>query len=290
MASPEQRIKRELSERGTCSFLDLKAAVKLSRGDIEGITERLASRGVVKIKKDLGGKHTFYTYTWAGPKEEASPAKQAPPKKTRKSRTMPTVGKPRKLPAGMLVPDWREQLEREAIDKIPSDHLGEAVKLLTCNDIGTATLAVLSAGGNYELVADALWICVQVKTDNPPEPSSKEIEIFERLLTNPWIGRMYQIKPTRERDNIRALLLHPDRYNFPKRHRGNPTNIRMYLLLAQLPHLFYKSLKKPIHGATCAFIRAVTGLKTKEKNIHNLINRYGIDYKKSLIRKLNPSM
>ena len=51
MATPEQRIKRELSERGTCSFLDLKAAVKLSRGDIEEITARLASRGVVKIKK-----------------------------------------------------------------------------------------------------------------------------------------------------------------------------------------------------------------------------------------------
>jgi hypothetical protein len=288
MATPEQRIKRELSERGTCSFLDLKAAVKLSRGDIEGITARLTSRGIVKIKKDLDDKHTFYT--WAGPKEEARPAKQAPPKKTRKSRTIPTVGKPKKTPARILDPDWREQLEREVTDKIPRDHLGEAVKLLARNGIGTATLAVLSAGGNYELVADALWICVQVMTDNPPEPSRKEIEIFERLLTNPWISRMYQIKPTRERDNIRALLLHPDRYNFPKRHRGNPTNIRMYLLLAQLPHLFYKSLKKPVHGATCAFIRAATGGKITEKNIHTLFDRYGIDYKKPLIRKLNPSV
>jgi hypothetical protein len=288
MAAHEHRIKRELSGRGTCSFVDLKAAVKLSRGDIEGITARLASRGVVKIKKDLDDKHT--SYTWTGAKEEARPAKPAPPKKIRKRRTTPAEGEPKKAPAWILPPDWRDQLEQEAIDKIPRDHLGEAVKLLARNEIGTATLAVLSAGGGYALVADALWICVQVMADSSPEPSRKEVEIFERLCADPWISRMYQVRPTRERDNIRSLLLHPGRYNFPKRSRGRQTNIRMYLLLAQLPHLFYKSLNKPVHGATCAFIRAAEDGKITEKNIHTLMKRYGIDYKKSLIRKLNPSM
>jgi hypothetical protein len=278
MAPPEQRIKRELSQRRKCSFLDLKAAVKLSRGDIEGITARLASRGLMKIKKDTDGKDT--SYAWTGPIEEVRPAKHTPPKKIRERRTIPTEKKPKKAPVGKLAPDWREQLEPEVTDKIPRDHLGEAVKLLARNDIGKATLAVLSAGGDYALVADALWVCVQVMTKYPPEPSRKEIERFERLLTNPWISRMYQIKPTHERDNIHALLLNPDRYNFSKRIRGRQTNILMFLLLAQLPHLFFTSLKKPIHKATCAFIRAATGGNITEKGIHTLFRRYGIDYKR----------
>jgi hypothetical protein len=81
MASPsfEHRIIRELSRRGICSFLDLKSAIGLSRGDTEGVIARLANSGLVKIKKDTEGKHTFYT--WAGPKEKARPSDLARPKK-----------------------------------------------------------------------------------------------------------------------------------------------------------------------------------------------------------------
>jgi len=40
--SDRQRIERELSKRGICSFLDLKSSLKLSRGDIEANTKRCA--------------------------------------------------------------------------------------------------------------------------------------------------------------------------------------------------------------------------------------------------------
>lgn len=81
MASPsvEQRIIRELSRRGTCSLLDLKSALRLSRGDIMGITTRLADRRSVRIKKNHQGEHV--SYTWTGPKEKAPGGKSSPAKK-----------------------------------------------------------------------------------------------------------------------------------------------------------------------------------------------------------------
>lgn len=83
MASPsvEQRIKLELSRRGSCSFLDLKSALKLPKGHISPITDRLAHRGLVKIEKDHLDSHL--SYTWIGPKEEAKPPDATRPKKAK---------------------------------------------------------------------------------------------------------------------------------------------------------------------------------------------------------------
>jgi len=68
LSPDEQRIRRELLKRGTCSFLDLKSVLKLSCGDIEANADRLARRGWVRIEKGPRGEHT--SYTWTGPKEE----------------------------------------------------------------------------------------------------------------------------------------------------------------------------------------------------------------------------
>jgi hypothetical protein len=274
------KISRKIFELGTCSVADLKSALKLSPGDIKAEVASLYREGNIKITGD------HVSYKWIGPKEGPIDFAFTRPNKTRKKRTIPPEKKPKKVPVDKLAPDWREKLEQEIIDKIPRDLLGDAQKLLGHKDIEKASKAVIFAGGDYALVADALWICVQVMTNNPPEPSRWEMEIFERLCTDPWIARMYQIKPTRERDNIRSLLLHPDRYNFRKRSRSRQTNIPMFLLLAQLPHLFYMSLKKPVHRVTCAFIRAATGVNITERGIHTLFRRYGINFKKPFFKAL----
>jgi DNA-binding MarR family transcriptional regulator len=108
MASVKQRIINELSKRGTCSFLDLKSALRLSRGDIEANTERLAARGLVRIKKDLSGDHTFYT--WIGAKEEARRPDSTRPEKARKKRIIPTKKKPNLFSPGRagIKKEWDE--------------------------------------------------------------------------------------------------------------------------------------------------------------------------------------
>jgi hypothetical protein len=111
MASPsvEQRIERELSKRGACSFLDLKSAVKLSRGDIQANAERLAHRGLVKIKKDADRKHTYYT--WAGPKEEAPVGKNLPARASASDVASPRASRAKKF-SEPLPADWKQCLER----------------------------------------------------------------------------------------------------------------------------------------------------------------------------------
>lgn len=106
--SPEQRIMRDLSRRGTCSFLDLKSAIRLSRGDIEGITDRLVDRRFVRIEKDHLNRHI--SYTWTGPKEEANPPDHARPKKARKKRIIPTEKKPNSFSPGPeeIEKNWRK--------------------------------------------------------------------------------------------------------------------------------------------------------------------------------------
>lgn len=71
-----QRIERELSKRATCSFLDLKSSLRLSRGDIEAYTERLANRGLVRIKKDDREGNHFYIKP-RHPKKGLTPRKTA---------------------------------------------------------------------------------------------------------------------------------------------------------------------------------------------------------------------
>ena len=125
MVSPsvEQRIIRELSRRGTCSLLDLKSALRLSRGDIMGIAARLANRRSVRIEKDNQGEHI--NYTWTGPKEKASvgkslPAKKPPPSPPDSSPPVQApisyVASPRasraKTSPEPLPADWKKRLEQ----------------------------------------------------------------------------------------------------------------------------------------------------------------------------------
>jgi hypothetical protein len=126
----EQRIERELSKRKTCSFRDLKSALKLSGGDIKSNINRLADRRFVRIEKDHRGEHVFYT--WTGPKERGKAPDSARSMKAKGKRTV-SPGVPlevrergvgtnakKKQPASLksLPADWKDHL-RQIISNPP---------------------------------------------------------------------------------------------------------------------------------------------------------------------------
>jgi hypothetical protein len=178
MASPsnEQRIKRELSRRGTCSLLDLKSTLKLSRGDIEANTDRLGERGFVRIEKDHRGKHT--SYTWTGPKEEVKPADNARPKKAKGKRTAsPEIPSRAARGGGMMRRTNSPPLDWEQLVKDVKEH----IRLYACYPAGDEMLRLLQNKKNVESAANILWTRVEKL---PAEKRSELRRKFHILIAN----------------------------------------------------------------------------------------------------------
>ncbi len=177
MASPsnEQRIKRELSRRGTCSLLDLKSTLKISRGDIEANTDRLGDRGFVRIEKDHRGKHT--SYTWTGPKEEVKPADNARPKKAKGKRTTsPEIPSRAARGGGMMRRTNSPPLDWEQLVKDVKEH----IRLYAYHPAGDEMLIDLQKE-NVKKAVNILWKRVEKL---PAEKRSELRRKFHILIAN----------------------------------------------------------------------------------------------------------
>lgn len=276
MASPsvEQRIIREISRRGTCSFLDLKSSLRLSRGDIEANTDRLFDRGLVKIKKDTDGNHTFYT--WTGPKEEARVPDHARPGVPLEGRERGggTIAK-KKQPASpeSLPPDWKQRLEQSIAGY--SHHPKEQEIMLG-----------LLRKKEVEKAANLIWKAS--RKVNPKWDASLFLERFQEVLFHlaVYYGlRRLTVKDFREmaaalemiRDN-EPFREGPAREELERRipilrHRAEnmsktkPKDLGKRGALQYLRQYFQKYLQKPLNQATTLLYVATFGGKCKESTV-----------------------
>ena len=210
--SDRQRIERELSKRGTCSFPDLKSSLKLSRGDIEACTERLAHSGLVRIEKGYIGEHTLYT--WTGAKEEAKRPDPARPEKARKKRTITTEKKQNLLFPGRdgIKKKW-EEVSAEVLkiidaDPLPDDYRKHANRFLKDPRMEEAYRSICKASKDgekaFSVFAEALYHGIMFNPTREkgfPALADKKKVLALRDNTEELVQLFKEIPPCQYRSN-----------------------------------------------------------------------------------------
>lgn len=318
MASPsvEQRVIRELSRRGTCSLLDLKSALQLSRGDIMGITTRLADRRSVRIEKDHQGAHI--SYTWTGPKEKAPGGKSS---LTKKPPHSPTGSAPPAQAPVRKAASPKTTWKTEAVKELKGD-FGSSNKVVICYQrfierLGAPDMDAVVKEIGPENLRCALFSCFWASpesdevfgSESPNRPDAYDMcAAAKKAVALATFVAKYKISNTDFVDALNSFSLRMDEgaisHGRPRRWaggyayggiilprqqgKGKRINPEVWDLVKTLERYFRQNLKNhPRHRAIAVLCSVTFGKKYTEGNIKKILERWK---KKSARPLLDPNI
>ena len=170
----------------------------------------------------------------------------------------------------VLPKNWRLKTKEHIHWREDSFDVKEACSIIENSATEEAALVIFKTAKkkDYDGLAEAIDICVRASFKEKPPPKNyiKSIEYLRDRLHTPTSVRVWLKKEIEFESTITP------------RRRGRPTVSPSFLILNHIRHYFQKRYGKPLHRATAALLRAVTGWKW---DVSTVMTQYSRDRKPS---------